>query len=643
MSGYSIEELKKVLAPVEIFGTNGRDCNILRLSIDSRGVLAGEQTMFFAIRGDKRDGHDFISDAYQKQVRVFVVDKIEKKWLDFSDAVFLRVDDTLQSLQKLAAWHRQQLKCPVLGITGSNGKTIVKEWLFEILQDQFVISRSPKSYNSQIGVPLSVWLMDCQSQLAIFEAGISKPGEMGKLAEIITPDYGIFTNITGAHQENFSSLEEKAKEKAKLFEHCKTIVYCCDQPIVDKVLKEVYCNLEPTLFSWSFVRSDASLLIRKKELERGVSLSIDTDHGEETVTIPFSDAASVENAAQCLAMLVALKLQPSDFKKKFESLVPVAMRLEIKQGINNCSLIDDSYNSDINSLEIALELLVREAKSSRSKKTLILSDIYQSGYAEQELYERVAELIHLRKIDRLIGVGAAISAHAHLFDCEKEFYITTDNFTGHFEDGNFRNETILLKGSRAFRFDLITGLLQEKAHQTVMEVNLNALVHNLNYFRSLLDPSTKVVAMVKAFSYGSGAAEIASLLQYHRIDYLAVAIADEGVELRKAGIRVPIIVMNPESHGFDLMIEYQLEPNIYSLRQLRQFNEAVQRHADRLVPVHIKLETGMKRLGIDSDEELKEVIAIIKKSQNLFVRSVFSHLSVSDEPDQDEFTQYQFN
>ncbi len=642
MSGYTLTELKNVLNPLEISGAETKENKITRLSVDSRGILAGEQTLFFAIRGDKRDGHDFIADAYQKQVRYFVVDRLEEKWNTMDHAVFIKVSDTLNALQSLAAWYRKQLTCPVLGITGSNGKTIVKEWLFYLLQDQYIISRSPKSYNSQIGVPLSVWLVDHQSQLAIIEAGISQPKEMDKLSGIIVPEYGIFTNITGAHQENFSSLEEKAGEKAQLFKNSKFVVYCNEQSVVKNALKKEYSSSGPHLFSWSFVDEKSELLIQKKELDHGTTFSVHTTFGKATVTIPFSDAASVENAAQCLAFLVALGLNPNDYIKHFKALPPVAMRLEIKHGINNCSLIDDSYNSDINSLEIALELLGREAKSSRSKKTLILSDIFQSGYSEEELYRKVAELIRLRKVDRLIGIGSSISAHASFFNCEKEFFITTDNFIGQFDEGQFRNETILLKGARAFNFDLISGLIQEKAHQTVMEVNMNAMVHNLNYFRSLLNPETKMVAMVKAFSYGSGAAEIASLLQFHRIDYLAVAIADEGVELRKAGIYVPILVMNPEVHSFGQMIEYQLEPNIYSLRQLNQFNEAVQRHADRLVPVHIKLETGMKRLGVDTEEELNAVIQVIKKSQNLFVRSVFTHLCVADEPDQDAFTQKQF-
>ncbi len=608
-------------------------------SVDSRTILDGGATLFFAISGDNNNGHDYLNEAYQKKVSAFVVEQLPSDIEGMGDAIFLVVNNSLRALQQVAAWYRAQYNIPVVGITGSNGKTIVKEWLFELLNDQFKIVRSPKSYNSQVGVPLSAMLLNEDAELGIFEAGISKPDEMCHLQPIIDPGVGIFTTITAAHQENFENITQKIREKLQLFEKSHTIIYCIDQTEVAQEITSFAKQQDVKMYGWSAKNNpQAAVLFNITAKEKGVLIRIQYNNKEADLLFPHSDKASVENICHCLTLLAFLGIDYNDVKEKVESIEPVAMRLEIKQGINNCLVINDSYNSDINSLSIALDVLERQTRNTGRKKTLILSDIQQSGLSKKELYGEVERLLKLRAIDRMIGIGADIAVMAGKYGGDSTFFSSTDDFIAHFSEEDFRDETILLKGARSFQFDQISVLLQEKAHQTVLEVNLSALADNLSYFRSFLKPETKLMAMVKAFSYGSGATEIARVLQFHRVDYLAVAIADEGVELRKAGITIPIVVMNPEVHSFDQMIEYRLEPNIYSFNLLKRFDESVRHNAAREFPVHLKVETGMNRLGIYSYEELREAINYIKESRRLFVRSVFSHLAVSDEPDQDGYT-----
>ncbi|MFO7829218.1 MAG: bifunctional UDP-N-acetylmuramoyl-tripeptide:D-alanyl-D-alanine ligase/alanine racemase, partial [Bacteroidales bacterium] len=555
---------------------------------------------------------------------------------DLENANFLLVDDTLKALQKLAAAHRKKFNYPVVGITGSNGKTIVKEWLFHLLQGKKNVIRNPKSYNSQVGVPLSVWLMSEMNGLAIFEAGISMPGEMEKLEKIICPDIGMITNIGESHQENFSDYKQKTTEKLKLFEHCKQIIYCKDHSIIHQEIIAGFSNKK--VFTWS-EKADADLkILNKSRKEHSTLIEYQFKNQKSNITIPFTDAASVEDAIHVLAVLYAIEIIPEDFQQKFETLPSVAMRLELKKGINNCTVINDSYNSDLNSLSIALNYL--EQQNQHSQKTLIISDILQSGKKEEELYHEVAKLLKKYHVDRLVGIGEAISRQEKLFKIPKSIYTSTSDFLNNISKKSFVDEAILLKGARSFHFEKISSVLEEKSHRTVLEINLNAMVHNLNYFRSKLKPGTKIMAMVKALSYGSGTFEIANVLQYQRVDYLGVAFADEGVALREAGIKTPIIVMNPEQNSFDLMIEHQLEPEVYNFLVLNKFGEAVKNAGEEHYPIHLKLDTGMHRLGF-MEHEINQLIDELKEQNSIKVKSVFSHLAASDEDMHDFFTREQ--
>ncbi|MFO7829145.1 MAG: UDP-N-acetylmuramoyl-tripeptide--D-alanyl-D-alanine ligase, partial [Bacteroidales bacterium] len=473
-----------------------KDCEIQYLLIDSRNIVSTVNALFFAIRGERHDGHHFVEELYQKGVKNFVVDQIPEYHNDLENANFLLVDDTLKALQKLAAAHRKRFNYPVVGITGSNGKTIVKEWLFHLLQGKKNVIRNPKSYNSQVGVPLSVWLMSEMNGLAIFEAGISMPGEMEKLEKMICPDIGIITNIGESHQENFSDYRQKTTEKLKLFEHCKQIIYCKDHSIIHQEIKAGFSDKK--VFTWS-EKADADLkIINKSRKEHSTLIEYQYKNQKNNITIPFTDAASVEDAIHVLAVLLATGIVPEDFQQKFETLPAVAMRLELKKGINSCTLINDSYNSDLNSLSIALNYL--EQQNQHSQKTLIISDILQSGKKEEELYQEVAKLLKKYHVDRLVRIGEAISRQEKLFKIPKSIYTSTSDFLNNISKKSFVDEAILLKGARSFHFEKISSVLEEKSHRTVLEINLNAMVHNLNYFRSKLKTGTKIMAMVKALS-----------------------------------------------------------------------------------------------------------------------------------------------
>jgi len=620
---------------------------VRHLVIDSRKLSHIDDALFFAIKGERHDGHEYVADLYQRGMRSFVVQELPaNSEARFPGAGFIFVADTLQALQELCAHHRAQFGYPVIGITGSNGKTIVKEWLYQLLREDFSIVRSPKSFNSQVGVPLSVWQMSGAHSLAIFEAGISRPGEMIRLERIIRPTIGLFTNIGQAHDENFSSVASKVEEKLDLFLHCETLVYCKDYLALHDVIAADETLSKKRLFTWSR-KTRADLQIGRVS-KNGHETEIQAVHqnGFVTVRIPFTDEASIENAIHCWATLLLLGFGHEAINTRMQLLAPVAMRLELKEGVNHCSVINDSYNSDLGSLAVALDFLNQQQQ--HPKRTLILSDILQSGRSEEELYAEVAELVAKKGVHRLIGIGEAISRQRDLFSgVDKHFYRDTAEFLNAYNSAFFRDETILLKGARAFGFEAISKVLQQKAHETVLEINLNALVHNLNYFRSRLQPGTKLMAMVKAFSYGSGSFEIANVLQFHRTDYLAVAYADEGIELRKAGITLPIMVMNPEEQSYDSMIQYRLEPEIFSFRVLNLFDEAAQRHRRSgedvpPLPVHIKLDTGMRRLGFE-EKDLNELVVRLRNNKHLSVRSVFSHLAASDEAEHDTFTQQQVN
>jgi Alr-MurF fusion protein len=615
---------------------------IRHLLIDSRKLTNPENSLFFAIRGERHDGHRFIEELYEKGVRHFII-SIPVAAEKYPGSSFVLVDDTLKALQQLCAAHRRQFDIPVIGITGSNGKTIVKEWLYQLMREDHNIVRSPKSFNSQVGVPLSVWQIAPEHDLGIFEAGISQPGEMRHLDPIIAPAIGIFTNIGQAHDENFEGHGQKIEEKLRLFIHSETLVYCKDYLLINDAVAKSEELKNTKVFTWSR-KGRANLQvgkIAKAAHETEIQGVFNNDFIR--INIPFTDEASIENAIHCWALMLLMGYEAAKISERMRYLSPVAMRLELKEGINNCSIINDSYNSDLGSLSIALDFLNQQKQ--HPKKTLVLSDILQSGRNEESLYKEVADLVSRKGIHRIIGIGEALSRQQEQFTIEKSFYNNTAEFLRSFNTSMFRDETVLLKGARAFRFEEISKVLQQKAHETVLEINLNAIVHNLNYFRSRLSPGTKVMAMVKAFSYGSGSFEIANILQFHRVDYLAVAYADEGIELRKAGITMPIMVMNPEEQSYDSMIQYHLEPEIFSFRVLSLFDEAIRRNRmagreDQPLAVHLKIDTGMHRLGFE-EHELNELIVRIKNNKNIIVRSVFSHLAASDEQEHDNFTRMQ--
>ncbi len=589
-----------------------QDSVVSQLLLDSRKIIDPGHSLFFALSGPRRDGHEFIPALYRSGVRSFVISR-ELNVALYPQANFLRVPDTLTALQQLAAYHRSRFTIPVIGITGSNGKTIVKEWLCQLLQPEHSIVRSPRSYNSQIGVPLSIWLMQEKHTLAIFEAGISKPGEMDRLEKMIRPTIGVFTNIGDAHSEGFVSREEKEKEKRLLFRQA---------------------SLVPALQVQSVTRVlDSSLITAIDPSKPGSTISIE---------IPFIDEASVANAVTCWAVMLFLGYANGIIQERMKELSPVDMRLELKKGINHCMLINDSYSTDLSSLEIALNFLVRQ--SPGLKRTVILSDFLQSAVPDDQLYAQVGAAIAKHEVSRFIAIGERITAafSKQTWPFQLERFPDTPAFLQQFRPGNFKEEAILVKGARLFRFEQIVQQLEQKVHQTVLEIDLNAIVHNLKAFQSKLKPATKVMAMVKAFAYGSGGAEIAGILQYHNVDYLCVAYADEGVELRRAGISLPVMVMNPEESAFDSIIEHHLEPELYSFELLHAFDQYLQKEGITQYPVHIEVETGMNRLGF-SVQEIPELGKVLLQSASVRVQSVFSHLAASEDAGQDAFTLTQFN
>ncbi len=640
MTTYSIRQVAAILEGELHSSVENSTLRISSISIDSRTVFDPESSLFFALVTERNDGHKYISDLVHSGVRAFVVSECPEDFRIYSNCSFIEVADTLEALQKLAAWHRAQFDIPVVGVTGSNGKTIVKEWLFEVLGNRAVI-RSPKSFNSQVGVPLSVWNLSPEFELAIFEAGISKSGEMQNLQKIIKPTVGILTNIGDAHQENFESKIHKLKEKLLLFQSSEALIYCIDQDLVHSFLHKGESKLPAKLIGWSFLNQSAGIYFSKRKSGNSTEISCIFEGLNYQIKVPFQDDSSLENAAHCFAFVLSQHYAEESVLEAFAHLQPVAMRLEMKEGINNCLLINDYYNSDINSLQIALGFLNNHARQPSLKKTVILSDIQQAGISDEFLYEEVARLLQLHKTNHLIGIGPRIRKYAALFDPPATFFDSTDQFLESFPSDNFHQESILLKGAREFHFERISSVLQKKYHQTVLEIDLNVLVSNLNVFRSALRPETRIMVMVKAFSYGSGMAEIARILQFHKVDYLAVAVADEGIELRQAGIDLPIVVMNPEEHSFENMIEFRLEPNIYSEEIYESFRKVLQQHAVLRYPVHIKLDTGMHRLGFDSEETVELLASKLVLQDEMVVRSVFSHLAGSDESVHDKFTHRQ--
>jgi alanine racemase len=635
---YSIREIAKIMEAQTIAL---HEANIRILLTDSRSLSEPAVSLFFALPTVHNDGHKYIYDLYERGVRNFVVQHAFEKSDEMPEANFLWVSDTLSALQQLAAFHRQQFDIPIVGITGSNGKTIVKEWLYQLLHDWFSIVRSPRSYNSQTGVPLSVWQLNEQTGLGIFEAGISLPGEMQRLESIVRPTVGIFTTIGEAHQENFYSQEEKCLEKLRLFESAETIIYNEDNHLINYCLKEK--GFLPKTFSWSKTNESATLFISRIEKETEYTIIEYRVNGKRnTIKIPFTDDASLEDAIHCLALILLVCPDLKELPERFEKLDPVAMRLDVNKGIHNNILINDTYNSDVNSLSIALDFMARRSADNPMKRVLILSDILQSGMVPAAFYRKVAELVSQKQVQHIIGIGPNLMSHSNLFGMEKEFYPTTERFLDSGKWRHLKDSIILIKGSRKSRFERISEQLEEKAHQTVLEVDLDAVIHNLKYFRSKLRSETKIICMVKAFGYGVGSYELAKTLQERGADYLAVALADEGAELRREGITMPILVMNPEEHAFNTLFEHALEPEIYNRNILNAMIRETGRRGILHYPIHIKLDTGMNRLGFNAPD-LPELVAKLNNQQGVVVKSVFSHLAGSDSPLLDDFTRTQIN
>ena len=638
---YTIEKVTTLIG-ARRYGLH--DANIGFLLTDSRSLCFPEETLFFALKSGRNDGHRYIADLYRRGVRNFVVTDVPQSFdTVYPEANFLKVTDTREALQRLAERHRDAFNIPIVGITGSNGKTIVKEWLYQVLSPDRYVTRSPRSYNSQIGVPLSVWLLNSDSQVGIFEAGISDPDEMLALRDIIQPTIAVLTNLGQAHQENFTSMEQKCREKLVLFHDAQTIVYPADDNTVRHVIAE--SDYRGERLYWSTTDEHAPMFVKRIEKHEEATTVTYIYNGakEQKFSIPFIDDASIEDAIVTAIVALRLGVDAKTLADRMMQLEPVAMRLEVKEGRHGCTLINDSYNSDINSLDIALDFMSRRPDHKGRRRTLILSDIQQSGEEPAALYREVSDLCVKRGVEKFVGIGPRISDNAEAIAVREKFFFTTvEAFLRSEVFRTMRDEVVLIKGARQFGFDQITEQLVEKVHETVLEVNLNAVVANLNYYRSFMKPETKLVCMIKADAYGAGSVEIAKTLQDHRVDYLAVAVADEGATLRRNGITSNIMIMNPEMSAFKTMFDFDLEPEVYSFRLLDALVKAAEKEGITGWPVHIKLDTGMHRLGFDPEKDMDELIRRLKHQNAVIPRSVFSHFVGSDSDSFDDFSAKQF-
>lgn len=626
------------------------DTTAAYLLTDSRQLIFPQQTLFFAIKGEHHDGHQFLLDLHQKGVRQFVVERkaLTGKLIDtlegFENTQIWEVESSLKALQEVAKRHRSQFDIPVIGITGSNGKTIVKEWLGQLLSPDFRIAKSPKSYNSQIGVPLSVWQLNDTHSLGIFEAGISQPHEMKSLQEIIQPTIGIFTNIGSAHDEGFRSRKQKVTEKLRLFTQSKQLIYCANYSDINEEIRLILQPVNPSceLISWGTTNTctvqvewhkdeTQTYIVMKSALER---------YDNQLFSVPFTDEASVENVIHCLILLLSMDIPSTEIRQRVSRLRPISMRLELKEGVNKCYIIDDTYNNDLVGLTIALNFLSQQEQ--RSQKIALLSDLLQTGQKEDELYVQINTLLQQKGVQKLIAIGDAFARNAHLISIEAQYFGTTTEFLAKLSLDWFQDALILIKGARTFQFERIVHRLQQRVHGTVLEINLDALTHNLNFYRNRVGNDTRIMVMVKAFAYGSGSAEVAQLLQFHRVDYLAVAYADEGVVLRQNGIELPIMVMNPSPSTFDKIVEYQLEPEIYSHKILEEWLDFIaEAESKPCHKIHIKLDTGMHRLGF-TEADLPALIQLLKQYPTLEVATIFSHLVGADEAIHNDFSKLQY-
>ena len=638
---YTIERVATLIGAQRL---GNAQAHISFVLTDSRSLCFPEETLFFALRSKRNDGHHYIPELYRRGVRCFVVEAVpEHATEQFGEATFLLVSSTRLALQRLAQRHREAFSIPIVGITGSNGKTMVKEWLYQLLSPQMVVTRSPRSYNSQIGVPLSVWLLNSHSQVGVFEAGISQKGEMQALHDIIRPTIAVLTNIGSAHEENFTTPEEKCKEKLRLFEGAEVMVYNADDELVTHALNQT--DNKGERLAWSIKKPDVAMFVSKIDKQpTHINIHYIYKGGQPaSFSLPFIDDASVCNSIVCATVCLHLGLSAHTIAERMPRLEPVAMRLEVKEGLNGCTLINDSYNSDINSLDIALDFMNRRPDHNGQQRTLILSDILQSGLPNAELYREVSGLAEQRSVQKFIGIGPNICANK---DCialpERHFFASVEDLIRSDVFKALHNEVVLLKGARSFGFDQLTELMVKKVHETTLEVNLNAMVDNLNYYRSMMHPNTKLVCMIKADGYGAGAVEIAKTLQDHRADYLAVAVADEGATLRRNGITSNIMIMNPEMTAFKTMFDYDLEPEVYSFRLLEALIKAAEKEGITGFPVHIKLDTGMHRLGFDPEKDVHRLIERLHNQNALIPKSVFSHFVGSDADQFDDFSKLQF-
>jgi len=633
IADWTLEKLESLLNG-KVHGA--RDRSFSRLSIDSRTLTSSGETLFVALIGDQHDGHNYIPELYKRGVRTFLVSRLPDFAL-FPGAGFCLVSNTLSGLQKIASDRRKHFTGEVLAITGSNGKTIVKEWLHQCLGHSLNIHRSPKSYNSQVGVPLSIWGIEPQHQLAVIEAGISRPGEMQILHQVIGADTGIFTHLGSAHQEHFESMEAKLKEKLTLFKACRKVICRADIHTGSKTIRSYMEELPAEIVDWSLEGPARYRYRLKGRTLAGTSVEVSLQGQKLELSLPFSDEASVENALHVCTYCLEKGIAPDLVKRQIEMLEPVSMRLEILKGIGGSTLINDTYNSDTGGVLAALDLMGQQ--DTHNGRVLILSDLLQSGLEDHVLYAEIAVLLKSKEIDLFIGIGPALSASRGLFPGTSHFYRDTEDFLMRMNRTLFHEKLILIKGSRKFGFERITQELQLKTHQTRLETDLNAMVYNLNHFRSLLNEGVLTMVMVKALSYGSGNIEIAKLLQYHQVDYLAVAFIDEGVELRMAGIHLPIMVLNPDPSGFGPMLDYMLEPEIYNMRGVKALQRILDQRGITEFPIHVKLDTGMHRLGF-AEAELEHLIPRLKDPR-LKIASVFSHLAAAGDPGHDSFSREQ--
>lgn len=633
---YTTIELSKILG-VEPVGSNTRLISVLL--IDSRSLTFADDSMFFAITTATNDGHRYVRELYEKGVRTFCVTNIPENMIGATDAVFFVVKDTTKALQKIATAHRQSFQGTVVGITGSRGKTTVKEWLYQLLGTKYQIVRSPRSFNSQIGVPLSVWEINADTDLAIIEAGVSQKGEMSSLQSIIKPNIGIFTNINSEHADGFKSIKQKCDEKALLLADCDTVIYCADQATVNDSVNRI-CKAQ-TKIGWSIYDSSAPLYISSIRKTNNSTTVIYTYLGSsDEITLPFTADADIQNAIHCLALMLHLNRPSIEIASAMAELTQIKTRLNVIEGVNDCMLIYDSYTSDLHSLAPALDFMSRRLTASKTS-TVILSDVMHETLPMSKLYPAVANLLRQRNIDRVIGIGREFVQNSKYFDSSSIFYPDTATFLASVSPSDFEDELILIKGAPQFNFELIADMLEARQHETVLEVNLDSVVHNFNTFRSMIRPTTGIVCMVKASGYGAGSYELAKSLQSQGAAYLAVAVLDEGVDLRRAGITMPIMVLNPKVVNYRTLFGYNLEPEIFSFEILNEIIREGEKYGITDYPVHIKLDTGMHRLGF-LEEDMPEVIDILKRQKVIRPISVFSHLAAADQPEMDEYTQSQF-